>query len=1029
MRNLFKDVLLPAVMTLIFILAAPALVSGQSKTSVTGVIVDEDDIPVPGVVVYPAGNPNAGTVSSDDGRYSISVAASVKELVFDCMGYKQKTVNVKDAALIRLEIDSEMIQETVVTGIYTRKADSFTGAVQTVNSETLTRAGNKNVLESLKNIDPSLMVLENLEAGSNPNAMASMQIRGASSLSMETTSLKSNFSTDVNMPLFILDGFETSVEKIQDMDMNRVESITILKDASAKAIYGSKGGNGVIVIETKSLDSGKTAITYTGNVTMEMPDLTSYNLCNALEKLEVERREGYYTGDSNSGDVLAALDVYSARLKKALEGESTYWLSKPLRIGLGNKHSVSAEIGNRELKSFTTFSYNNIQGAMKGSSREVISGDMNLAYRHAGWQFRNIMSIANMNSSESPYGNFYDYAKMNPYFNPYDDEGDLVRVFPKLLPDGDVVANPLYDASLGVRDDSGYLDFTDNFYIEYSPVKALKIVGRFGVDAKRTNSEEFYPAKHSKFYSTNEANVTDETRLSRGSYEATTGSYLQYSGDVSAQFNQTLGGVHDIFATAQYQISQTKYREVTHYASGFPNSKMNDIIFARQYTQDMSPTGTEGLNRNLGFLLTTGYSYDNRYMFDGTVKASASSVFGTNNRWGLFWSAGAAWNIHNESWMSADWLKMLKLRFSMGSSGNQNYASNNSIAIYNYYSDRYYHTFPGVYLQNMENPNLGWEEKMDYNLGLDFRTQAINLTADFYIADTRNLVFSRTLVPSTGFGFVSDNLGKIRNKGAELGLTYTLFQNRDSYFSLLGKLAANDNRILELSDAMRSFNDKMMKDAEDSFSDKPVIQYYDGMPLHSIWAVPSLGVNPVTGKEIFIRKDGTVADQWKASDLRNCGSSDPLFNGNFGFNMEIKGIGASLIMTFYGGGYKYNSTLVDMIENANIENNVDRRIFSDRWYEPGQVTQFRNGTVSGEGSMSNRTSATSRFVQKNNVMNLSSATLYYEFPYELVRKAHLSRLRLSVYGSDLYTWSSIHIERGTSYPYARSVSFSITATF
>lgn len=1021
MEKLFRNVVsLLAVVVLAGLLAAGA--SAQTKTKVTGMVVDDDDAPIPGVVIYPEGNQSAATISDENGRYSISVAANVKTLVFDCMGYKQKNVSVKDGNLVRLQIDAEMIQETVVTGIYTRKADSFTGAVQTVNSESLKRAGNKNVLESLKNIDPSLMILENLEAGSNPNAIASMQLRGASSLAMETSALKSNFAADVNMPLFILDGFETSVEKIQDMDMNRVESITILKDASAKAIYGSKGGNGVIVIETKSLDSGKTAITYSGNATIEMPDLTSYNLCNAMEKLEVEKREGYYTSFTSSKDVMDALDVYSQRLRKALEGESTYWLSKPLRVGLSNKHSLSAEIGNKELKSFTTFSYNNIQGAMKGSGREIISGDMNLAYRHAGWQFRNIMSIASMNSSESPYGNFYNYAQMNPYFNPYDAEGNLVRVFDLILPNKDYVANPLYDASLNTRNENSYLDFTDNFYIEYSPVKALKVVGRFGIDSKRTTAEEFYPAKHSKFYSQNEDNMSEDQSLSRGSYDATTGSYLMYSGDVSAQFNQTFNEKHDVFATAQYQIAQTKYREVTNYASGFPNSRMSDIIFARQYAKDMTPSGTEGLNRNLGGLLTVGYSYDNRYMLDLTAKASASSVFGTNNRWGLFWSSGIAWNLHNEEWLKREWLKMFKLRFSLGSSGNQNFATNNSIAIYNYYNDRYYHGASGVYLQNMENPNLGWEEKMDYNAGVDFRTKSINLTADFYIADTRNLVFTRTIIPSTGFGYVSDNLGKVRNKGAEIGLSYTVWQKKNSYFTLISKIAVNDNRILAISDAMKAYNDKQIQDAEDSKSDKPVIQYYDGMPLHSIWAVPSLGVDPVSGKEIYVRKDGTVANEWKSSDMVNCGSSDPLYNGNFGFNMEIKGIGASLIMTFYGGGYRYNSTLVDMIENTNIEHNVDRRIFSDRWYEPGQVAQYRNGATT-------MTRATSRFVQRNNVMNLSSATLYYEFPYEMIRRMKLSRLRLSIYGSDLYNWSTIHIERGTSYPYARSVSFAITATF
>ncbi|MCQ2145595.1 MAG: SusC/RagA family TonB-linked outer membrane protein [Bacteroidales bacterium] len=998
----------------------------SAQSSVSGIVIDDDDLPVPGVAVYEPGKLTSGTVTDADGKYTIKVNAKTKELVFESLGFKTRYVVLAECAVVRLETDAEMIQETVVTGIYTRKADSFTGAVQSLSADELKKVGTKNVLESLKNLDPSLMILENLESGSNPNAMSSMQIRGASSLGMETTSLKSNFVSDANMPLFILDGFETTAEKIQDMDMNRVESITILKDASAKAIYGSKGGNGVIVIETKSLDSGRTAITYTGNVSLEMPDLSSYNLCNALEKLEVERREGYYISKSASTqENLKSLEIYNERLRRALEGESTYWLSKPLRIGVGNKHSLSVELGNKELKSFTTFAYNDVEGAMKGSSRKVISGDMNLAYRHKGWTFRNIMSIAHMRSSESPYGKFSTYAEMNPYFNPYDEDGNLVRVFQLKANKTYVTANPLYDASLNVVNTNQYLDFTDNFYVEYMPIQPLKIVARAGIDTKTTRSDEFYPSKHSKFYSASDENETEDEILRKGSYEQSNGTYTSFSGDLSAQFNHSFADVHDVFATAQYTISQVKYGEVTHYASGFPNDKMSDIIFARDYTLDKTPTGSNGLNRNLGLLLTVGYSFADRYMLDATVKGSASSVFGTNNKWGTFWSAGLAWNLHKERWLEyVDWMKQFKLRFSLGSSGNQNFMSNNSIASYIYYSDRFYNSQTGVHLSGMANPNLGWEQKMDYNLGLDFRTDHVYVVADFYLADTKNLVFNRTLLSSTGFGSVSDNLGLIRNKGVELSVNYTAFQKKNSYLTFLAKIALNDNRILRLSDAMKAFNDQQITQAEENKSDMPVIQYYDDMPLHSIWVVPSLGIDPISGKEVFVSKDGSLVNTWKATNLVNYGSSDPLFNGNFGFNSEIKGIGASVIFTFYGGGKKYNSTLVSMVENTNLEKNVDRRIFSDRWFEPGQIAQYRNG-AGGDGS----TKPTSRFVQKNDVLNLSSVSLYYEFPYAMIRKAKLSRLRLSVYGNDLFTWSSIHIERGTSYPYARTLSFAVTATF
>ena len=336
----------------------------------------------------------------------------------------------------------------------------------------------------------------------------------------------------------------------------------------------------------------------------------------------------------------------------------------------------------------------------------------------------------------------------------------------------------------------------------------------------------------------------------------------------------------------------------------------------------------------------------------------------------------------------------------------------------------------------MENPDLGWEEKMDYNIGVDFRTGRLNLVFDAYIADTNNMVFSRTILPSTGFSNVSDNLGLVRNKGVELQLSYTLYQQGSSYFSVFGKIATNDNRVMKISEAMEAFNKQQQAVATENKQRSPVIQYYDGVPLHAIWTVPSLGIDPITGNEIFIKQNGRLTNVWKAEDLRYSGSSDPLFNGNFGFNGEIKGWGMNLVCTFYGGGYLYNSTLVNKVENTYIEFNVDRRIFTGRWYEPGQVAQYRDGggmtmsiDTNGIDLNNHLTMPTSRFVQKNNVLNISSVSFYREFPLKSLKKIGIQRLRTTLYANDLYTFSSIEIERGTSYPYARSFSFSVTATF
>ena len=1008
-------------------LSAPTL-QAQNTRQVKGTVYDETGEPFPGVIVMSRKHKLAATTDID-GKFSLSGVPADAVLSVEIMSYKTQEIRVADIKKdlkIYLEPDSQVLEESVVTGIFTRKKDSFTGSVQSMTSEDIKRVSNSNVVESLKNLDPSLLVLDNLEAGSNPNAMASMQIRGASTLAAETSNLKSNFLAKANQPLFILDGFETTLEKVTDMDMNRVQSITILKDASAKAIYGSKGANGVIVIETKALTNDKSRVTYNGSLSIEAPDLTSYNLCNSLEKLDVERREGYYQND-DSFETVARQALYNERLKKALEGQDTYWLSKPLRLGIGQKHSVSIELGSKELRALATFSYNDTQGAMKGSFRDVISGNVNVAYRRGGWTFRNIMGISHMNSSESPWGNFNEYAVLNPYLTPYDDEGNLKKVLQmKDYTYGGVstffglVMNPMYNATIGTTDTSQYLAISDNFYAEYQFLKFLRLVARFGIDSQKTRTDEFKPGQHTDFYDTNEI-------LRRGSYEQSNGSYTTYSGDVSAQLNHNIAGKHDLFATLDWSISQTNYEEIVNYTEGFPNSNMKSITFARQYATDMVPTGSDGLNRNLGALATAGYSYDNRYMADATIKGSASSVFGTKNHWGLFWSAGLAWNIHNERWMKdkVSWITQLKLRASLGSSGNQNYTSNVALPVYTYYSSAYYSGFTGAALNNMANPELGWEEKMDYNVGIDFRTRSLNVVLDAYIADTRNLVFSRTILPSTGFLSTNDNLGKVRNKGLEASVSWTFYRRGASYISLFSKTAINDNRVLEISDVLKSYNEQQQARAKETGMADPVIQYYDGMPLHSIWVVRSLGINSADGYEIFLDRNGNITTQWSPSNLYNAGSSDPLFNGNFGINGEVKGFGFSLTATFYGGGYLYNNTLLNKVENTTLENNVDRRVFSGRWAKAGDVAPFK--AQSGIGGAV--TKATSRFVQKNDVLNLSSATLYYEFPLRVISGLGLSRLRLSLYTNDIFTFSSIDIERGTSYPYARKFSFSVNASF
>ena len=229
-------------------------------------------------------------------------------------------------------------------------------------------------------------------------------------------------------------------------------------------------------------------------------------------------------------------------------------------------------------------------------------------------------------------------------------------------------------------------------------------------------------------------------------------------------------------------------------------------------------------------------------------------------------------------------------------------------------------------------------------------------------------------------------------------------------------------KFFAMPESMRAYNEKMMKQAEDNNTSAPVLMYQDGLSMKTIWAVPSAGIDPQTGQEIYIKKDGTYTYTYSANDMVAAGNSDPKYRGTGGFTAEYKGIGLSATISYLAGCQMYNSTLVSRVENANIAYNVDRRLLIGRWTTPGQVTPYK------KFNSETTTRATTRFVQDRRELSLSSISAYYEFPSSIYRKLSMQRLRLSFYLNDIATFSSIKIERGLTYPFARNMSFSLTAT-
>ena len=1016
---------------------------------VSGTVTDKAGIPLPGVAVMVKGT-TTGAATDLDGKYVIDVPSASKKvvLVFSFVGMKthEEALNGRKLINVKLVEDSKQMDEVVVNGIFERKTNTFTGAVKTISNDELKRVGNGNVLQSLKNLDPSIMFIDNMALGSDPNAMPEMVLRGKSAINLDGTDLKATYGNDPNAPLFVLDGFEVSMQKVMDLDMDRVASLTILKDASAKAIYGAKAANGVIVIELKKNPSGDLRVTYNGSVDIEAPDLTSYDLCNAAEKLEIERIFGMYEDkDAHYENQRMTQKIYNQKLAAVVSGIDTDWKSKPIHMGVGTKHGLSVELGGKDLKAIIDLSYNDIQGVMKESNRRTISGGVSLSYRRDKFLFRNQFTVTSNTANDSPYGSFADYTRLNPYYTPYNQWGQISENIVPHLDTGNSVmvndwykkiefqANPLYNATLNTLLRKTYLDFTNNFEIQWFAFTGMKITSRLGMTERRDKEDNFYPANHLKF-----RNFSGENQYRKGSYKLSNGENHDIKGTLDVQYNKEIFPKHTVFSNMGFELSETKYSTNEHKAEGFPSDKMNDIIFARQYAKDTKPSGREQTIRSVGYYLSANYSYDNRFNLDGTFRRSASSQYGKNSRWGEFWSVGASWNLHNEAWLKDTDITRLRLRATAGSTGSQSTAAYNAIASYEYFLDSNYNNLLGAQLKGMKNESLKWQEKMEYNFGLDFNYKnRYSLAFEYYLQTTNNTVNNIDLLPSTGFARVQENIGKVENKGYSLELAATAWQRPKDRsflrFSLM--MSHNKNTLKEISQAMKSYNERQSQLA--TSTNKPLNKYFNGVSMDAIWAVPSLGIDPATGKEIYLVKDKNGRPyrtfNYDGNQQVICGDALPTINGNAGVNFEYKGLGLNVVLRYQWGAKMYNETLVNKVENADLDGNVDRRIFTGRWRKPGDHAPYKalgEVYIASKGELASpQTYPTSRFVQNRDELSISSIQLSYDFfRHAFVKKMGLERIVLRCTMNDIYTFSSIKIERGINYPFARKINASLTLT-
>ncbi|MDB9202443.1 SusC/RagA family TonB-linked outer membrane protein [Odoribacter splanchnicus] len=983
-----------------------------NSVTLTGQVTDQSNTPLPGVTVLVKGT-KLGTSTDPEGNFKLSLPQQENTiLIFSFIGMESQEVPVGDPKKpikVILKETAENLKEVVVTGIFTRKKESFTGSVSTYTASELKTAGTQNILQSLKTLDPSFAILDNTLYGSDPNRLPNMEIRGKSSM----LGMRDELEADPNQPLFILDGFESSLSVINDMDINRIASITILKDAASTAIYGSKAANGVVVVETVKPQAGKLMVSYNGNANISMPDLSSYNLMNAKEKLAFEKLAGKYTPASWSATSEFELQkLYNQKLAEIESGIDTYWLTEPLRVGVNQKHSLYIEGGEGSFLFGIGAGYNGISGVMEKSNREVISGNIDLIYRIKKFQFSNKFSMTNT-KIKNPIVDFSEYAAANPYYKKRDEEGNIG----KWLENNDYTkaANPLWNASQNSRDEGKQLALSNYFVAEYTPLEALKVRARFGISYGNDDTE--------KFISRNDTRFDTYEILKKGTFNTTNTRSNQYEGELSVTFAKLIGR-HRLNAVLGGNLNSNKTLTQGYSAQGFPEGDFVYPSFSNGYPEGGSPTYYENTSRSMNGYFNLGYSFDDRYLMDFSLRENGSSVFGASKRYIGTWSVGLGWNLHKERFIAdhLTWIDFLKLRASIGNPGNQNFSSSKTLTTFNFQLASMNYFGMGAVLNQLGNPDLDWQITLDKNIGIDMTLidKRLNITADYYHKVTDPLLINISMPLSSGTSSYLTNMGKQISQGLTLSASYYIIQKLDQRFSWLvrGNLRTQKTKLDKIGNKLDELNK--------SGQGHNTVRYYNGADPDDIWAVKSAGIDPSTGRELFYDKEGNYTYDFSYDNEVICGNTRPKIEGVIGTSLNYKGFSVSMNFRYQTGASVFNEALFNKVENISVSGlnkNQDKRALYERWQNPGDKVRFKDIANAASTPMS------SRFIQKENVLSMESVYVGYEFYEGWIKKIGLSNLKIQASMRDVFRASTIKSERGTLYPFARSLELGLSFNF
>ena len=977
---------------------------------VSGSVKETNGEAVSGAAVQLKGSTTVYTMTDALGGYKISVPSN-GTLVISCLGYKTVEVSVagRQVVDVTLESDSELLEETIVVAYGTVKREAVTGSVSSIKGETLTAAPVTSVDKALAG---KLAGVSVSAASSQPGALTQIRIRGNGSINAS------------NAPLWVIDGIpvitgDVSLESNVNSTMtalnpNDIENITVLKDAAAAAAYGSRAANGVILVTTKSGREGRTQFNVRAKygINWLQPD-SGFRMMTASELLNFQRdavrNAGGDPDDPTSGGYYRPLSLLSGKLYNPLH-EFT-------RIGNTQEYEVSANGGNNRGKYFSSFSYQKDEGVFYGVDFQRLQGRINASYKlldnlETGVRF----NLAYTDQKDVSMGSL-------AYTNPIWAGETILPWLPLTDENGKHVANPAVNSGENPRataenddkyDRTFHLNGTVN--LKWTPVKNLDIETRNSMESFFMQSRYFFsPLAHQVPY------CNQLETQNRQIHQLTTSNTITYT--------NIFGGYHNVRAlVGQEAMTYNSYTNLQY-------SPVVDSAMPYHNTADQTQTEIqEGIGEEsmLSFFGIFDYNYDNRYFLQANIREDGSSLFGADNKWGLFWSVSASWNIANEAFMrDLRNINLLKLRASYGVNGNNGIGAYQA---YGLYGSSIYNGVTGYRPTQLENRVLSWERNFTTNFGLDFAAfnNRLSGSIDVYNRLTRDLLLTKQIPQTSGFSSIFSNVGKMVNGGVELQLDYNIIQNRDMIWSIGGNIAYNKTRILDLGgDPFINAN---------SSGD---IRYVVGEQLRTYNLADYYGVNPTNGEALWVAAvdeetgEKTLTNDYANARLYYCGTPEPKFVGGFNTVFQWKGLSFS---AFFEG--KAGHLVMVWNERHYLQSDGQQMSMNqfasgnNYWKKPGD-TGCNPKPVAGNTSNSNDW-AIDRWLEKGDYLRLKDVTLSYNLPQSLTKKVGINNFRVYVSGLNLYCFNDVDfwdpengvtgISTGT-YPMTKSVVGGIEITF